>query len=98
MFNPSLHPVYKLPTKEQYLAHPEAVAKYLQEREKRIQLEIADPLRYGFEPERTAPATSSIVVPRCYVRSVLCRTDSREVCLEKRALPSFKHTDNPRKT
>lgn len=51
MFVPSPHPVYKLPTREQYLADPDAVSKYLQDREKRINLEIIDPLRYGFEPD-----------------------------------------------
>ena len=45
------HPVYPLPTREQAQANPEQVSRYLAERERRIQLEIEDPLRYGYEPD-----------------------------------------------
>lgn len=45
------HPVYPLPSREQAQADPTKVQAYLLERERRIALELSDPLRYGFEPE-----------------------------------------------
>jgi hypothetical protein len=44
------HPVYPVPTREQAAANPEAVATYLVKRNERIELENADPYRYGYRP------------------------------------------------
>lgn len=41
------HPLYPLPTQEQYLADPEAVGAYIRVSQERIQLEREDPFRYG---------------------------------------------------
>src|SRR5260370_30008723 len=44
------HPVYPVPTQAQAAANPEATAAYLLKRNERIELENADPYRYGFRP------------------------------------------------
>jgi hypothetical protein len=45
------HPVYPVPSKEQFQANQDKCLSYLSEREKRIQLEVSDPYHYGYEPE-----------------------------------------------
>jgi hypothetical protein len=44
------HPVYPVPTREQFLADPDGCAKYIEQRNQTIQAEQADPLRHGYEP------------------------------------------------
>ncbi|HET9376408.1 MAG TPA: hypothetical protein VFO40_15650 [Chthoniobacterales bacterium] len=44
------HPVYPIPTREQAAANPKEVAEYLLKRNERIELENADPYRYGYRP------------------------------------------------
>jgi Terminase large subunit, T4likevirus-type, N-terminal len=60
MFTPSPHPVYKIPSRDQYEKDPDATFKYLLAREQKIKLEIADPLRYGFEPDSWQLARKAI--------------------------------------
>jgi hypothetical protein len=45
------HPVYPVPSKEQFQADQEKCLAYIAEREKRIGLELDDPFYYGYEPE-----------------------------------------------
>lgn len=45
------HPVYPVPSKEQFSADPEAAGKYILQRNQRIEAERADPFRYGYEPD-----------------------------------------------
>ena len=45
------HPLYPLPTAEQYEEDPKAVEAYLVKRNQRILLEREDPYRYGYQPE-----------------------------------------------
>src|SRR6267142_1199578 len=45
------HPVYPVPTREQATADPAGTATYLLKRNERIELENADPYRYGFRPK-----------------------------------------------
>jgi len=44
------HPVYPLPSREQYEADPEGARAYILKRNERIELEIADPFYYGYRP------------------------------------------------
>jgi len=44
------HPVYPLPSQEQYEADPEGAQAYLAKRNERIELENADPYYYGYRP------------------------------------------------
>jgi hypothetical protein len=48
---PLPHPLYPLPTREQYDEDPDKVRAYLEIRQERIALEDSDPYRYGFIPE-----------------------------------------------
>lgn len=45
------HPVYPLPSREQAEADPAATEAYVLKRNERIELEVADPFRYGFRPK-----------------------------------------------
>lgn len=46
----SQHPVYPVPSQNQFLADKDACLKYLSERENRIRRESEDPYRFGYEP------------------------------------------------
>ena len=48
---PLPHPLYALPTKEQYDCDPDGVRRYLEIRQERIRLEETDPFRAGYVPE-----------------------------------------------
>jgi hypothetical protein len=45
------HPVYPLPSREQYEADPQGAQAYLLKRNERIELEVADPFYYGYRPK-----------------------------------------------
>lgn len=51
MFVPTPHPVWRIPSREEYLSNPEHWRKYIADRELKIKLEQEDPLRYGYEPD-----------------------------------------------
>jgi len=44
------HPLYPVPTREQFEADPDATRAYLEKRNERIELEQSDPWRYGYIP------------------------------------------------
>jgi len=60
MFVPTPHPVYQLPTREQYESNPERWTGYIAVREEKIRAEEEDPLRFGYEPESWALARKMI--------------------------------------
>lgn len=45
------HPLYPIPSAEQYKAAPDKVREYLIKRNRRIELERDDPFRHGYTPE-----------------------------------------------
>jgi phage terminase large subunit-like protein len=45
------HPVYPLPSREQFNKYPKECANFILERNKRIEYERSDPYRFGFEPD-----------------------------------------------